>query len=130
MELPAVRAPSLGGTTEASELARRLAADPRFDATFSLAERTTNPRTQPVRTRIGGFGGPDGLVAWLKQDATQADLDATPPYPHEISSNAVPACTRFALPLASIVRPPSEPQPGDTWITVARSESAGDALVP
>src|SRR5260370_38948891 len=130
MELPAVRAPSLGGTTEASELARRLAADPRFDATFSLAERTTNPRTQPVRTRIGGFGGPDGLVAWLKQDATQAVIDATHPYADQISSNAVTACARLAIPLASIVRPAWEPQPGDTWITVASAEAAADALGP
>jgi precorrin-6A/cobalt-precorrin-6A reductase len=128
MEMTSMRVLILGGTTEASELTRLLAADPRFDATISLAGRTTNPRTQPVRTRIGGFGGPDGLVAWLKQDGTQAVIDATHPYADEISSNAVAACTRLAMPLASIVRPAWEPQPGDTWITVASAEAAADAL--
>jgi precorrin-6A/cobalt-precorrin-6A reductase len=118
----------LGGTTEASELTRLLAADPRFEATVSLAGRTANPRAQPVRTRIGGFGGPDGLVAWLKQDATQAVVDATHPYADQISSNAVAACARLAIPLASIVRPAWEPRPGDKWLAVASAEAAADAL--
>jgi precorrin-6A/cobalt-precorrin-6A reductase len=120
----------LGGTTEASELTRLLAADPRFEATVSLAGRTANPKTQPIRTRIGGFGGADGLVAWLKQDATQAVIDATHPYAGQISCNAVAACARLAIPLASIVRPAWEPQPGDNWIAVANAEAAADALGP
>src|SRR5258708_134446 len=128
MEMASMRVLILGGTTEASELTRLLAADPRFDVTISLAGRTTNPRTQPVRTRIGGFGGADGLVAWLKQDATQAVIDATHPYADQISSNAVAACTRLAIPLASIVRPAWEPQPGDSWLPVPSAEAAADAL--
>jgi precorrin-6A/cobalt-precorrin-6A reductase len=120
----------LGGTTEASDLTRLLAADSRFDATISLAGRTANPKAQPVRTRIGGFGGADGLVAWLKQDATQAVVDATHPYADQISANAVEACARLAIPLASIVRPAWELRPGDTWIPVASAEAAADALGP
>jgi precorrin-6A/cobalt-precorrin-6A reductase len=130
MELALLRVLILGGTTEASELARLLAADPRFEVTVSLAGRTANPRTQPVRTRIGGFGGTDGLVAWLKQDATQAVIDATHPYADQISSNAVAACARHAIPLASIVRPAWEPRPDDTWIPVPSAEAAADALGP
>ena len=120
----------LGGTTEASELTRLLAADKRFDATISLAGRTANPKAQPVATRIGGFGGPDGLVAWLKQNATQAVIDATHPYADQISSNAVAACARLAMPLASIVRPAWQPEPGDNWLPVASAEAAADALGP
>ena len=45
----------LGGTTEASELTRLLAADPRFQATVSLAGRTANPSAQPVPTRRSSF---------------------------------------------------------------------------
>jgi precorrin-6A/cobalt-precorrin-6A reductase len=130
MEIASMRVLILGGTTEASELTRLLAADPRFEATVSLAGRTANPRTQPVRTRIGGFGGADGLVAWLKQDATQAVVDATHPYADQISSNAVTACARLAIPFASIVRPAWEPRPGDNWISVASAEAAADALGP
>jgi precorrin-6A/cobalt-precorrin-6A reductase len=120
----------LGGTTEASELTRLLAADPRFETTVSLAGRTANPRVQPVPTRIGGFGGADGLVAWLKQHATQAVVDATHPYADQISSNAVAACARLAIPLASIVRPAWEPRAGDKWLAVASAEAAADALGP
>src|SRR5229473_7478530 len=111
MEMSPMRVLVLGGTTEASELTRLLVADPRFEATVSLAGRTANPKAQPVRTRIGGFGGTDGLVDWLKQDATQAVIDATHPYADQISSHAVTACVWLAIPLASIVRRAWEPQP-------------------
>jgi precorrin-6A/cobalt-precorrin-6A reductase len=130
MEMALLRVLILGGTTEASELARLLAADPRFEATVSLAGRTMNPKAQPVRTRIGGFGGVDGLAAWLRQDATHAVIDATHPYADQISSNAVAACARLAIPLASIARPAWEPQPGDDWLQVASAEAAADALGP
>ena len=52
----------LGGTTEASALAKLLAGDPRFEATLSFAGRTAAPKPQPIATRIGGFGGADGLA--------------------------------------------------------------------
>lgn len=120
----------LGGTTEASDLTRLLAADRRFETTVSLAGRTANPKMQPVRTRIGGFGGSDGLVAWLEQEKMQAVIDATHPYADQISSNAVAACTRLAIPLVSIVRAAWQPRPGDRWLTVASAEAAADALGP
>jgi precorrin-6A/cobalt-precorrin-6A reductase len=120
----------LGGTTEASELTRLLAADPRFETTVSLAGRTINPKTQPVRTRIGGFGGADGLAGWLKQERIEAVVDATHPYADQISSNAIAACAQLAIPLASIVRQPWMPRPGDIWFDVASAEAAADALGP
>jgi precorrin-6A/cobalt-precorrin-6A reductase len=130
MELASMRVLVLGGTTEASELTGLLAADPRFEATVSLAGRTANPKTQPVRTRIGGFGGVKGLVAWLELEKIQAVVDATHPYADQISSNAVAACTRLAMPLASIVRPAWGPRPGDDWLAAASVEAAAHALGP
>jgi precorrin-6A/cobalt-precorrin-6A reductase len=130
MEMALTRVLVLGGTTEASELTRHLAADPRFEPTVSLAGRTAKPKAQPVRTRIGGFGGADGLVAWLKQEKIAAVVDATHPYADQISCNAVAACTRLAVPLASIVRPAWEAQAGDNWLAVASAEAAADALGP
>ncbi|WP_282956213.1 precorrin-6A/cobalt-precorrin-6A reductase, partial [Acetobacter tropicalis] len=42
----------LGGTTEASQMARILA-DADMDAIFSYAGRTASPRQQPLPVRIG-----------------------------------------------------------------------------
>src|SRR6202051_1319548 len=126
MEQTPMRVLILGGTTEASELARLLAEDRRFETTLSLAGRTLRPRTQPVRIRIGGFGGPDGLAAWLQQESIEAVIDATHPYADQISSNAVTACGRLTIPLATIMRPAWQPQPGDKWLMVASAEAAGE----
>lgn len=120
----------LGGTTEAFGLAQLLATDRRFETTLSLAGRTSNPRAQPVRTRIGGFGGADGLAAWLEQEAIEAVIDATHPYADQISSNAVAACGRLAIPLATILRPAWRPETGDRWLTVASAKAAAEALGP
>jgi precorrin-6A/cobalt-precorrin-6A reductase len=120
----------LGGTTEASELTRLLASDPRFEATVSLAGRTANPKVQPVRTRIGGFGGVDGLAAWLAQEEIQTVIDATHPYADQISANAVAACDRLAIPMASIMRSAWQGKAGDDWREVASADAAADALGP
>jgi precorrin-6A/cobalt-precorrin-6A reductase len=128
MEQASMRVLILGGTTEASELVHRLANDNRFETTLSLAGRTSHPRTQPVQTRTGGFGGISGLVAWLKREAVEAVIDATHPYADQISSHAVSACGQLALPLATIMRPAWQPQPDDRWLDVASAEAAADAL--
>ena len=118
----------LGGTTEASALAGLLAGDARFDATLSLAGRTSAPRAQPLATRVGGFGGGDGLVRWLREANVDAMIDATHPYAARMSANAVAACARTGLPLGSVIRPAWEPQPGDTWQTVPDAGAAALAL--
>ena len=120
----------LGGSTESSELSRLLAGDHRLETTLSLAGRTLKPRPQPVPTRTGGFGGADGLAAWLAQESIEAVVDATHPYADQISSNAVTACGRLALPLATILRPAWQAQPGDNWLTVPNAKAAADALGP
>ncbi|MGQ0581793.1 MAG: cobalt-precorrin-6A reductase [Reyranella sp.] len=118
----------LGGTTEASALAALLAADPRFDATLSLAGRTSNPRPQPLATRVGGFGGVEGLARWLRDEKADAVIDATHPYAARMSANAVTACTRAGLPLGSIVRSPWQRLEDDSWRVVPTAEAAAVAL--
>jgi precorrin-6A/cobalt-precorrin-6A reductase len=118
----------LGGTTEASALARLLAGDSRFEATLSLAGRTAAPKTQPIATRSGGFGGVEGLSQWLRDQATDAVIDATHPYADRISANAVAACAQSGVSLASIVRPAWAPQSADAWQTVPNAETAATVL--
>jgi precorrin-6A/cobalt-precorrin-6A reductase len=118
----------LGGTTEASALAQLLAGDPRFEATLSLAGRTSTPRPQPLPARSGGFGGVDGLVRYLENSRTETVVDATHPYADQMSAHAVEACRQTGVPLVSLVRPPWMPQQGDDWRNVATTEAAALAL--
>ena len=41
-------------------------------AILSLAGRTERPAPQPIATRIGGFGGVDGLIAYLRAERIDA----------------------------------------------------------
>ena len=70
----------LGGTAEAAELAARLAGDDRLETVTSLAGLTRLPNVGAGRLRRGGFGGPDGLAAFLKDERYDAIIDATHPF--------------------------------------------------
>jgi precorrin-6A/cobalt-precorrin-6A reductase len=118
----------LGGTTEASALARLLADDGRFEATLSLAGRTQSPKPQLLPTRNGGFGGIAGLEAWLQQNDIDAVVDATHPYAAQISAHAVTACNALSIPLASIQRAPWLREDSDNWIEVETPEAAALVL--
>jgi precorrin-6A/cobalt-precorrin-6A reductase len=126
----AMRVLILGGTTEASALAGLVAGDPRFDATLSLAGRTTAPRPQPIATRVGGFGGADGLARFLAEQDVAAVIDATHPYAARMSANAVAACRQAGVPLASLLREAWQARPGDRWQHVATAEAAAESLGP
>jgi precorrin-6A/cobalt-precorrin-6A reductase len=118
----------LGGTIEASTLARLIAGDGRFEATLSLAGRTSTPRPQPLPTRIGGFGGIDGLVHFIKEHAIDVMIDATHPYADQISAIAVAACGSAGVPLVSILRTAWQAQAGDRWQIVSDASKAAIAL--
>ena len=118
----------LGGTTEASELARLLANDKRWQATLSLAGITSSPVAQPIPVRFGGFGGADGLAEYLRAQAIGALVDATHPFAAQMSRNAAEAARRTAVPLLAVVRPEWSPAPGDRWRVVPDMASAAAAL--
>lgn len=118
----------LGGTTEASALAARLADRPEFKPVLSMAGRTSDPRPMPIPTRIGGFGGVDGLVRFLHGNGIEAVVDATHPFAAIISRNAAEACVQAGVPLLALRRPPWTRQEGDTWIEVPDTEAAVTAL--
>ena len=117
----------LGGSTEASQLARALA-DARVDAVFSYAGRTVSPVAQPLPTRVGGFGGVAGLQVWLLDQRITHVVDATHPFAAQMSCHAVQACAAAGVPLLALERPPWAAQPGDQWQCVPDVEGAVVAL--
>lgn len=120
----------LGGTTEATALARLLNGHAVVEATVSLAGRTKQPVLPPLPTRIGGFGGVDGLAAHLIETGIQAVVDATHPFADQISANAAAACHKTGIPLLVLTRKPWLPGEGDRWIGVGDMEAAAEALRP
>lgn len=119
-----VRVLILGGTTEARQLAARLAARAEFSATLSLAGRTTAPAPQPVPLRIGGFGGAAGLAGYLAAEGIDMLVDATHPHAAQISANAVRAAARAGCPLLVLERPAWTAVAGDHWIEAATAAQA------
>jgi len=117
----------LGGTTEATKLAVALA-ERGMDAIFSYAGRTGNPARQPLPVRIGGFGGAEGLAAYLKAEAITHVVDATHPFAAAISANAVSACQRAGVALVALERPEWRAGRGDRWTCVADIAGAVAAL--
>ncbi len=118
----------LGGTSEASALAQVLGGRPDLDTILSFAGRIRIPEGWPVRTRIGGFGGIDGLVAYLRSEAVDAVVDATHPFATQMSRHAQAACAATGTPFALLTRPAWRYEPQDHWIGVADMNAAAAAL--
>lgn len=117
----------LGGTTEAGALAQALA-DAGIAAIYSYAGRTDAPRSQPLLTRVGGFGGAGGLADFIRMNDISHVIDATHPFAAAISANAIAACAQTGTPLAAFERPAWQPEPGDDWTRAADISAAVAAL--
>ncbi|WP_378950219.1 cobalt-precorrin-6A reductase [Mesorhizobium sp. ANAO-SY3R2] len=118
----------LGGTTEARQLAAKLAVRADLDITLSMAGRTENPVEQPVPVRVGGFGGAEGLADWLGEKKIDLLIDATHPYAARISANAAEAARISGVPILALRRPAWEPVAGDNWTLVDDADEAVAAL--
>ncbi|WP_288948792.1 cobalt-precorrin-6A reductase [uncultured Paracoccus sp.] len=117
----------LGGTTEAGAMASALAAAG-LQAVYSYAGRTARPVKQPLPTRIGGFGGPEGLAGYLRTERISHVIDATHPFAKGMSCNAITACAATGTALIALERPPWVPAPGDRWVRVSDYEAAARVL--
>lgn len=110
----------LGGTGEAAALAR--GALDRFgnklQIVTSLAGRTEHPARPPGQIRIGGFGGPVGLTAYLTESGIGRLVDATHPFAARISAQARLACAAAGVPRLILLRTPWRRHPLDRWIEV------------
>jgi precorrin-6A/cobalt-precorrin-6A reductase len=104
----------LGGTGEARKLASDLT-DRGVRVVSSLAGRVARPRLPVGEVRVGGFGGADGLAAWLRENDVRAVVDATHPFAERIGANAAKAAELTGLPLLRLARPGWQESPGDVW---------------
>lgn len=117
----------LGGTQAARELADALVAVG-TDAILSLAGRTSAPAATSARVRSGGFGGPDGLTAYLRAEGIAACIDATHPFAARMSANAVAACMTAGIPRLALLRAEWTQVDGDRWIFVDDTAQAARLL--
>ncbi|MEV5606863.1 cobalt-precorrin-6A reductase [Streptomyces sp. NPDC052225] len=101
---------------------------PRVRVTSSLAGRVAAPRLPPGDVRIGGFGGADGMAAWVREHAVDAVIDATHPFAETISFNAARAAATAHVPLLALRRPGWVPGEGDDWREVATLGEAARAV--
>lgn len=117
----------LGGASEAGQCAILLASLG-VDAIYSYAGRTRAPKAQPLPMRHGGFGGVEGLAAFLRAEAITHVIDATHPFAAQMGAHAIEACAATGVALCAVERPPWRAQPGDRWIDVADVAAAVAAL--
>lgn len=117
----------LGGTTEASALARLLAARG-IPAVLSYAGRTRSPLAQPVPVRVGGFGGVAGLASYLREHRVTHLVDATHPFAATMSAHAVEAAHIAGIPLIALTRPAWVGGADDAWRHVDSIAAAVAAL--
>jgi precorrin-6A/cobalt-precorrin-6A reductase len=107
----------LGGTTEANRMAEAIA-EAGLAGVYSYAGRTDSPMGQPIHMRVGGFGGVEGLRAYLDAEKITHVIDATHPFAAQMSTNAVAACSATGTPLIALERAPWVAAKDDRWTHV------------
>ncbi len=112
---------------QATRLCHRLS-ELGVQGTVSFAGRVERPVPQPLPKRIGGFGGVDGLVTYMKAEKITHLVDATHPFATQMSANAVAACASADVPLIAFTRAPWTPHAKDNWISVPDTAGAVAAL--
>ncbi len=116
----------LGGVTEALAIARTLGPE----HVYSLAGIGRVPSDLRCQVRVGGFGGAEGLAAYLLAEKIDLLIDATHPYAAQISANAARAAQLTGIPCWALRRPAWQAQAGDDWREVADWAELIEALRP
>jgi len=119
----------LAGTTEARDLATALVEQGR-DVVSSFAGVTTSPLLPPGEIQLGGFGGVEGLLAFIKSRNITRIIDATHPFAAQMSEHAFVASQDLHVPLLRLERPAWQPQPGDNWITARSMVESAQSVPP
>ncbi len=117
----------LGGTSEARRLAELLMREG-YRVISSLAGVTSEPVLPKGEVRLGGFGGVDGMVEFIKAENVLAIADATHPFAAQITRNGFEAAKETDLPYVRVERKPWKPLGNERWTRVADVEAAVRAL--
>ncbi len=118
----------LGGIGEALALARRLGPA----HLYSLAGLGKVPGDLACRVRVGGYGGAEGLAAFIDEQGFDLLVDATHPYAARISQNAVRAARLVGVPCWALRRLGWQAGPGAARRPVAarRGDRRARAVQP
>ncbi|WP_206530116.1 cobalt-precorrin-6A reductase [Nordella sp. HKS 07] len=117
----------LGGTAEARDMASLLC-DAGYRPVTSLAGLTRRPAAIRGEMRLGGFGGPEGLARYLREEGFRALVDATHPFAAVIPHHAKEAAELCQVPLIRLERPAWTREQGELWTEVQDNEAALRAL--
>ena len=104
------------------------AARPEARIIASFAGAVSNLPDLDVETRVGGFGGIEGLVEYLAGNSVNLVIDATHPFAAQMSRNAAAACGQVGVPLVALTRAAWEAGAGDNWLHVPDIAGAVSAL--
>ncbi len=116
----------LGGVGDALGIARRLAPQD----IYSLAGLGKVPADLPCQLRVGGYGGAEGLAAFMAAEGIDLLLDITHPYAAQISANAARAAELSGVPCWALRRSGWQAGDGDDWREVADWAALSTALEP
>ena len=126
--MPAERILILGGTGLAREAADALVMRGVHVVT-SFAGVTRSPQLPQGEIRTGGFGGVDGLIAYLLANSFDYVVDATHPFAAQMAAHAAVACTSVGVKLLRLEQASWQAQKGDRWQSVA-SIAVAVAAIP
>lgn len=106
----------LSGSGEARQLVNLLSQDSSFDVTSSLSGATRQPRSLPVKTRIGGFGGCNAQKTYVRDEGFDLVIDATHPFAAQITERTMKICRDNSIPCLILRRPEWVADIGDDWV--------------
>lgn len=117
----------LAGTSEARALIGEISEN--HDVIASLAGVTRDPIDMGCETRVGGFGGVDGLAEYLRAEKIDAVVDGTHPFAAQMTWNAAEACERVGVRHVILQRRGWKPKDGDDWRYVEQFDEVA-AIIP
>lgn len=113
----------LAGTSEARDVATLAVADG-HQVLASLAGVTHAPKSYPVPTRHGGFGGEKAQEVFLRDGAFDAIIDATHPFATQIAPRSQRISKRLNVPYVRVLRPAWRAESRDNWIAITMPSEA------